>query len=258
MQDHFWGLEGRKTWPTPHVDCIFLARAVMEIGERRFGQNWTGLVGKPDGEQWHWVRGFLLENAGAVANLTKALSPNSSEFMDVDARAWADKTKTKSIFSRCQFTMPDLHPKQWGRKTVYADIYLDQRLFQDLLKKVPVDAGLSDYSEFGHVGKSAYFIVLIEMAKDLAAGGFETQRSKTLEHEIAVRLSQRLNPETPIDEKRSLEEYDKENGFSPAMVKSIAKVLRGPGARDLKGNMSKEERSEAARCVKHLSARRKK
>jgi hypothetical protein len=258
MQQHFWGLEGRKTWPTPHADYKFLARAVMEIGERRFGQNWTGLVGMPDGEQWDWVRGFLLENAGAVANLTKALSPNSSEFMDVDARAWADKTKTKSIFSRCQFTMPDLHPKQWGGKTVYADIYLDQRLFQDLLNKVPVDARLSNYSEFGHVGKSAYFIVLIEMAKDLAAGGFETQRSKTLEHEIAVRLNQRLNPKDTINEKLLLEEYAKVNGFSPAMVKSISKVLRGPDAKDLKGNMSKEERDEADRCEKHLKARRKK
>lgn len=239
MQHYFWGLEGRTTWPSPHRDKTFLASAVMAVGEKRFGTEWVGREGIPSGLQWQWVRDFIVSMCGAGAIESSVLSPTLSRFHPVDAAAWKDKRKTKSIFSRCQFVWPEAHPAYWDKSPVYADIYLDRYQLEESVSKiatVPLTMTVINLTEF-YV--STYLDVMLQVAQEHLRAGEAPPTAEQLAVIVAEKLYPILNPGESYDPKKSLQEHPRKNGWSPQIAKNISSLLRGPERINERGRLAK-------------------
>lgn len=240
MQHYFWSLAGRTAWPTPHQDRVFLARAVMVVGEKRFGPSWVGRSGAPEGAQWHWVRDYIVSRSGAGSLPTFVLSPTLNEFHAVDVNAWRDKKKIRSIFSRCQFIWPEAHPAYWNKSPAYADIYVDSSSLEtalDAIETVPVPLTNIDL-EGVHI--STYLDVMLQVARDCLPEGKPPPTAGALAVEIAKKLYPVLNPGEEYDKRKGLEEHTRKNGFSAQMCKNMASIMRGPERINEKGRLRKD------------------
>lgn len=239
MQQYFWGLEGRKTWPTPHRDKTFLAFAVMAIGEKRFGNEWVGRNGIPCGLQWNWVRDYLVSMCGAGALDTWVLSPNLSEFHQVYAAAWKDKKKTKAIFSRCQFIWPEAHPAYWDTSPVYADIYLDTHQLRGAIDNMATAHAAVGSIDLSGTYISTYLSVMLEIAQEHLPKGKPPPTAEQLAALVAQKLFPTLNPGEVFNAKLPLSDYPKKNGWSPTIARNISTLLRGPERIGEKGRLKK-------------------